>query len=383
MTAVSEPNRCVRCVLDSRVPGIEFSKEGLCSHCQLFERLETSYRVEEQTGARLQRLLRRMKARGKRSKYDCVMGLSGGTDSSYCLYMAKKLGLRPLAVHFDNGWVSEPAKANIEKVVNALQLDMRVVRRDWSEMREYYLAGLKASVPDICICCMVGIASSLYQVAAEENIGYVLLGTSFKTEGMTPARWGYVDGTYFNDLVERYAKIPPAQKDFNRICLSHLFYYVGVRGIKTVQLPLYIPYRDNEIRQTLEREIGWTYGGHHHFDCRFKPFVSHVHGRKFGIDLRIIPLSALVRSGEISREEALQKLETNANKDDQADLQYCLDRLGLDPREFEMIFLDNPKNFLDYRNYYKRLKMFGGLAKLLGRLHLIPETAYERYFKLV
>ena len=374
---------CKRCILDASVAGIQFSENGVCNHCRLFDRLQARYPGGETAKKRLEYLLSQVKSQGRTNKYDCIVGISGGLDSSYCVYIARKLGLRPLAVHFDNGWVTEVAKENIDKVVSALGLDLEVVRPNWSELRNYYRACLKASVPDICLPCMVGIASSLYQAAAAQNIRYIFLGTSFRTEGLTPARWSYVDGMYFENLIEQFGSTASPRREFNRICLSHLFYYMVVKRIKTVQLPLYMAYRGEDIRATLERELGWKYGGRHHFDCAFKPFLSYIHEAKFGIDLRKIPLSALVRSGEMTREQALAGLREVSSRDGEAAVEYCRARLGVTVGELEAILRNRPKNFLDYRNYYSILRIFAPFTKLLGKLHVVPETLYERYFELV
>ena len=167
MSATQDRTTCSRCVLDSTVPGIEFDAEGVCSHCRLFDRLETRYPQGEPARERFRRLIEEMKAAGRGRKYDCVMGYSGGTDSTYCLYVAKKAGLRPLAVHFDNGWVAPVARENMEKVARRLGVDVKAVPGDWAELKTYYLAGLKASVPDLCMPCMIGISTSLYRAAVE------------------------------------------------------------------------------------------------------------------------------------------------------------------------------------------------------------------------
>jgi len=381
--SLSEHRTCTRCVLDSSVPGIQFSEQGVCNHCALYDRLQSRYALDEKAKRKFEHLLAAIKASGRNKQHDCVIGLSGGTDSSYCVYMAKKLGLRPLVVHFDNGWVSEPARQNIEKIVHALQVDLRVVRHEWAELKEYYLAGLKASVPDICMACLVGISSSLYRVAAEESIRYILLGTSFRTEGLTPARWGYMDGRYFDDVVRLFGGPGARLKTFNRTHLFDLFRYIMFKRIRTVQLPLYIPYRDQEIRKLLTSELGWQYGGKHHFDCRFKPFLSFIHAHKFSIDYRKIPMSALVRAGEVTRQDALAALAANAKADASAEVAYVLNQLGMTPGELRTLLEERPRNFLDYRNYHSFLRFFAPVAKVLGKLHLVPETLYERYFKLV
>lgn len=381
MSATQDHTTCSRCVLDSTVPGIEFDGDGVCSHCRLFDRLEARYPQGEPARERFGRLIAEMKAAGRGRKYDCVMGYSGGTDSTYCLYVAKKAGLRPLAVHFDNGWVAPVARQNMEKVARKLGVDVKTVPSDWAELKTYYLAGLKASVPDLCMPCMIGISTSLYRAAVEHDVPCIVLGTSFRTEGMTPARWAYLDPRYFDDLVRRFSGRPGAPGRFNGVRLRDFAYYVGVRRIKTVQLPLYLDYRDAEIRRTLETELGWEYGGKHHFDCVFKPLVGQLHTHKFGIDLRKIPLAALVRTGQVSRAEALAALEQpgDATPDE---LALPLARLGLTRQDLEAFLREPPKSFDDYRSHHGKLAALTPLVKLLARLRLVPETLYEKYIQL-
>lgn len=382
MSSTGQPVPCARCILDTGVPGIEVDGSGVCSHCRLFDRLESQYPLGEPARQRFRRLVERMKAAGQGRKYDCVIGYSGGTDSTYCLYVAKQVGLRPLAVHFDNGWVAPVAKENMEKVARRLGVDVQTVATDWTELRSYYLAGLKASVPDLCMPCMIGISSSLYRAAVESDVRYIVLGTSFRTEGMTPARWAYLDPKYFDDLVRRFSGRRGGAGRFNRVRMRDLAYYVGIKRIKTVQFPLYMEYRDADIRRTLETELGWQYGGTHHFDCVFKPLVAHIHQRKFGIDLRKIPLAALVRTGQVPREEALASLQKAPAGGDPGAVDAALERLDLTREDLEALLREPRKSFLDYGSHHGKLRALGPIVRLLSRLNLLPETLHEKYIQL-
>lgn len=381
MSATRDRATCSRCILDTGVPGIKLDAEGVCSHCQLFDRLEARYPAGEPARERFRKLIAQMKAAGRGRKYDCVMGYSGGTDSTYCLYVAKQAGLRPLAVHFDNGWVAPVAKENMEKVARQLAVDVKTVSTDWPELRSYYVAGFKASVPDLCLPCFIGISSSLYRAAVEFDARYIVLGTSFRTEGMTPARWAYVDPKYFDNLMKRFSGRRGGAGRFNAVRMRNFFYYVGIKRIKTVQFPLYLEYRDLDIRRTLETQLGWQYGGKHHFDCVFKPLVAHVHAQKFGIDLRKIPLAALVRTGQTPRGEALASLQKTPAGAEPDELAAPLERLGLTREDFEAFLREPPKSFLDYGSHQAKLRPLAPLVKLLSRLNLLPETLYEKYFQ--
>ena len=374
---------CNRCILDSSTPGIYFDEKKICNYCKLHDKLEQKYALNEINKYHFSQLLKKIKSKGKNKKYDCIVGVSGGTDSTFCLYMAKKLGLRPLALHFDNGWVSEIAKNNIKKFVKTLNIDLKVVKLNWGQLKNYYLAFLKASVPEICLACEIGIVSSIYETAAEENISYIILGTSFRTEGIFPLRWHYIDGAYFEDIIKRFGNIDPEIKKFNRTKLFNMFNYIFLKKIKTVQLPLYINYNDRNIRETLTKELEWEYGGRHHFDCLFKPFQSYFCINKFKIDHRKIGLSALVRSKEITKDEALNILEDDSFFENKENIEYCIQKLGITHEEFQNILSLEPKTFLHYRTYYPIIKRLRIPVKKLVKLNLLPETFYEKFFELV
>ena len=368
---------CGRCVMDSSVPGIRFTSEGTCNYCTLHDQLDS---INGHRQGTIDELCDRIRKTGKNLEYDCVVGLSGGMDSTYCLYIIKKRGLRPLAVHFDNGWVSDTAKANIEATAEKMKVKVRRVTVDWETLRTGYRACLEASTPDVCMPCEIGGLSALYSVAAEIGVRYVILGLSYRTEGINPLGWHYVDGLYLSEVLKKYA--PAAAKcSYNKLRMLSLGTYILRHGIRTIQLPLYIQdYRDNEIREILARELGWVYGGYHHFDCTYKPFVSRIHNDKFNADLRAVSLSAQVRTGELSREEALSQLQQPIGVTD-SQVQQCLNRLGLTQGDFERILAAPVKNFRDYRTHYSLISRMKLPLKMMSRMGIIPETTYEKMFE--
>jgi N-acetyl sugar amidotransferase len=382
VSATASPATCSRCVLDTGVPTVTLDAEGVCSHCRLFDRVEKSFPTGEPARRRFEELIGQMKAAGRRSKYDCVMGFSGGTDSTYCLYVAKQAGLRPLAVHFDNGWVSPVARENMEKAVRKLGVDLKVVSTDWAVLRDLFRAGFKASVPDLCLPCLIGISSALYRAAVEFDVRYIVLGTSFRTEGMTPARWAYMDPKYFDVLMKRFSGRPGGAGTFNGVRLRNLAYYVGIKRIKTVQFPLYLDYQEMEIRRTLQEQLGWEYGGSHHFDCTYKPLVAYVHANKFGIDLRKVPQAALVRTGQVQRADSLAYFEKNPAGAKPEDFAAPLEKLGMTRAELDALMREPPKTFLDYPNLSSMLRPLTPLVKVLSRMNLLPETVYEKLVQM-
>lgn len=381
-TKVKTPDQvsCRRCILDSTVPGVRLDEAGVCGHCHMHDALEKRYALDETNHQSFLRMLEEVKARGKNSQYDCIVGLSGGTDSTYCVYTLKQLGLRPLAVHLDNGWVSESAKTNVARATQRLGVDLKVVAPPWEQLHPLYRACLEASVPEMCAPCEVGIASSLYQAAVEENVGYIVLGTSFRTEGINPLRWHYVDPIYFDSCIRESPAAKAAAKNYNRVRTADMLNYVFLKRIKTIQLPLYLPYQNQDIMKILTAELGWEYGGRHHFDCLYKPFVAHIGIHKFGVDFRKVTLAALIRTGQITKEEAQRVLAEETYFEDPESLEYCREKLELTAQEFQDIMSAPPKDFRDYPTYYSLLSKLRLPIKAASALKLTPETMYQKLF---
>lgn len=369
---------CSNCVMDTSIPGIRFDGGGRCNYCGLHDRMQSSLKTREGTIGTLAEQIRKS---GRKAAYDCVVGFSGGTDSTYCLYVARKLGLRPLAVHFDNGFVSPQAVTNIKATADRLDVEVRTVKTNWDGLKSLYRACLEASVPEICLPCEVGVYSALHRVAAEEGVRHIILGLSYKTEGITPLAWHYCDGLYFSDIFKHHGGGAAEPRGFDGLGLRSFAKHAFHHKIRTIQLPLYMQdYRDEDIRSELTRELGWGYGGHHHFDCAYKPFVAHIQARKFNIDYRKVTLSALVRTGQSTRDEALAPLKQIPTATD-AEIKHCLDRLGMSVEDLERIMAVPPRSFRDYRSYYPLMTKMKLPLRWLARLRIVPETTYEKLFE--
>src|SRR3989338_8841756 len=197
---------CTRCVLDVKVPEIKFDNSGLCNYCKIYEYLEQQYPLNKNSDKKFREIVEKIKRDGKNKKYDCLIGVSGGADSTYILYVVKKLGLRPLALHLDNGWNSEIAVSNIERATNKLNIDLKTVVLDWEEFKDLQIAFLKASVPDVEIPTDHAIEAILYKVANEEGIKYIFQGHNFRTEGKIPINWGYGDARYIKSVYQLFGK---------------------------------------------------------------------------------------------------------------------------------------------------------------------------------
>jgi hypothetical protein len=199
---------CSRCVCDTSIPGILFDARGVCSFCKAHNKLEKSFPLGVLGQSRLAKLVRGIKANGKGKLFDCIIGVSGGADSTYCLYVAKELGLRPLAVHLDNGWNSKTAILNIQVATTKLGIPLEVITCNWREFRSIQIAFLEASVSDAEIPTDLAILSVLYRIANKNDVKYILNGHSFRVEGLSPTGWTYMDGAYINSIQAKYGTMP-------------------------------------------------------------------------------------------------------------------------------------------------------------------------------
>lgn len=298
---------CSKCISDTTIPEIRFDENGVCNFCKVHDDLEKKYPLNEEGKRKLNELVEEIKTKGKNHEYDCIIGVSGGRDSTFTLHTAVKLGLRPLAVHFDNGWNSEIAVSNIRKPTNKLNVDLHTVVADWEEFKDLQIAFLKASVSDAEIPTDYAILSVLYQVANELEIKYILIGHSFRTEGIAPLGWTYMDGRYVKSVHEKFGKTKI--KSFPILSLWELLYYTFVKKVKFIHLPEYIEYDQKKVMEVLEKELNWEfYGGHHHESTYTNFFQSFYLPKKFNIDKRKIECSALIRSGQMTRDEALENI---------------------------------------------------------------------------
>ncbi|MDD3875225.1 MAG: N-acetyl sugar amidotransferase [Bacteroidales bacterium] len=381
-----KPQTCTRCVQDNSVPGIEFDTKGVCNFCHQHDFLEKEFPNDEKGEAILQKIFHKIKLIGKKNKYDCVIGVSGGRDSTYLIYLAvKKWGLRPLAVHFNDGFDNPVAGENMVKSCKKLGIDLRTITSDWREGKDLKIDFLKASVPDINLGTDIGIASSLYGVAAKENIKYILIGQSFRTEGVKPLSWSYFDGDYLRHVHQKFGtvKLRPwkaTDPGFN-LGIRELFYYTAIRGIKTITPMYYFPYIRKEAEKIIIDELGWVYPGAHYFDDLYHSLIKYVHRVKFNIDLNMNSDSALVRSGQMDRIAALERAHGIYTIEDPRIIDLCIKRLGLSREEFDSFMNLSPKTFKNYKTSYNIIRLFRLPILVLSYFNLLPKVTYYKYFK--
>ena len=373
---------CSRCLSNETIQSISLDVKNICQFCKIHDEMEKEYPLDENSEKRLFKIAEKIKNDGINSKYDCVVGVSGGRDSTFLLYYIKKvLNLRPLAVHYDNGFDSDTSVSNILNICQKLNVDLETNVADWQTFKKITKSFFLAGVSDPDTPTDVGIFKTMYQTAFREKIKYVFNGHSFRTEGIEPLDWTYMDGKYIKEINKKYGDAD--LKKFDNFYISDIIKYKIIAGIKTI-LPLnYINYSYDNVEKILKEEVDWNYyGGHHHESLLTKFVVSSYLPKKFNIDRRLTSYSAMVRAGLISKNEAKKILKENPiTEKEETNLQeYILDKLDLSKDEFEIIMKMKNKNFRNFKTYYNFFKYFKFPVKILYKLNFIPKLLYLRYF---
>ena len=377
--------QCRRCIMDSTAPGICFDAHGTCLFCAVHDRMDAAFPLGAAGHRTVHCHAEAMRRAGRYLRYDCVVGVSGGRDSTYLLwYCVTRLKLRPLAVHFNDGFGNPVAGENMVRTCQRLGVELRNITSDWRESKDLKIAFLKASVPDMEEGTDLGIATALYGVAAKERIRHVVIGQSFRTEGIAPLSWNFLDGRYLRAVHRQFGSVPlrpwqPTDPGFN-LGLKEMFYYAFVRRIKTVTLLYHLNYVRTEVDELLVRELAWQNPGAHYFDDLYQSLIYYLNRVKFNIDRRLFNYSALVRSGQMNRDEALERVSHINPIEDEAVIALCIKRLGLTRGEFDALVAAAPKTFHDYPNSFAVLRLLRGPIWLMSRLNLIPESAYDKFF---
>lgn len=361
---------CVKCVMDTSDPWIQFDESGVCSHCQSYAEFVEALGDEHARKVKLEAIVDRLKRAGRGKDYDCIMGLSGGVDSSYLAwYAVEKLGLRPLVVHVDAGWNSELAVNNIQNIVERLKIDMHTLVIDWEEIRDLQLAFFRSGVANLDIPQDHAFIASLYQEAKKYGIRDILNGGNLQTESILPNAWGYdaSDAKSLRSIHRLFGEKPlktyPVYTNFNRFV-----YYPYIMKMRTHRPLEYIDYRKDEAKKLLMTELGWRdYGGKHYESVFTKFFQSYYLPVKFGYDKRMAHFASLVVSGQMTREAAKKELEQPPFDPStvQEDKEYFAKKLGISMDEFESIMAERPKFYSDYPNSEKAYEILRKIARVV------------------
>lgn len=371
MTKTNNYQICTKCIMDTTDPEITFDENGVCNHCRRYieEKVKERLFLDKAGQEKLDRLIEKIKIEGRNKKYDCIIGASGGMDSTYVIYLVKKMGLRPLAVHLDNGWNAEIAENNLKNAFKKLNIDLHIIKTDLEEFRDLQISFLKASVPDAEIPTDHAISAALYQIAVKERVPYIFTGVNIMTEGIHPLNWSYGlwDWKYIKSVHKKFGKIN--LKIYPHYSLFGFFYYLFIKRIKRIPLLNYIKYVKKDVIEIMEKELGWQYYGGKHYESIYTRFVqAYILPKKFNIDKRKAHLSSLICSGQITREEALGEMDRNPYPSEemlQQDKEFILKRLEFTEEEFEKIMSLPTKTVKDYPSNYWLFPLMRKLARKL------------------
>ena len=347
---------CVRCVMDTTDPDITFDAAGVCNHCHDYDQLVRAQVFGGAVGQRrLEELVATIKREGAGKKYDCVIGVSGGVDSTYVAYKVKQLGLRPLAVHLDNGWDSEIAVSNISVTLKNLGIDLYTHVIDWEEFKDMQLAFLRSGVVDCEIPSDHAIVACVHDAASREGVRNTIWGYNVKTETHLPQAWSraHLDWGYLRAIHQRYGS--GRVKTFPRV--DFLSYVTDFRlRQKRLMLLDYIDFSKPAALKILERDLGWrSYGGKHHESVYTRWYQGWFLPQRWGYDKRKTHLSSLICSGQSTRAAALEELAKPSYDPElqRADTEYVKKKFSLSEAEFSQILTGPKRSFHDFPSYWK------------------------------
>lgn len=348
---------CKKCVMDTTDSKITFNIEGVCDHCQTFDKdIKPRWDTGEQGHQRLLKIVDKIKNEGKNKDFDCIMGMSGGIDSSYLLYIMKeKYNLRPLVFHVDAGWNSQIAVNNIERLVDGLNLDLFTEVINWEEMKDLQLAYFKSGVPHIDTPQDHAFFATMYQFASKHNINTILTGGNYSTECIrNPIEWMYYqsDSIQLRDIHRKFGQKKLKSFPITNI-LWHKIYLPYIKKIKVIRPLDYIPYHKEKAMQMLVDKFGYQKYPQKHFESRFTRFYeSYWLFKRFGYDTRRVQYSSLILTNQMSRDEALEKLKTLPYDEQKIknDFEYISNKLSIDIDELQHYMDMEKRTYKDYKS---------------------------------
>ena len=348
----SDLQTCTRCIYDIRIPKISFDKEGVCNYCRQYDQMMEEYPVDHRGEEIIQVEVEQAKIDGRDLPYDVVIGVSGGADSSYMVHLAKeKYGLRVLAAHFDNTYNSRIAVENIDAVLDKLGVDLYTHVVDNIQFQKIYKSFFKASVPEIDTPTDIALATVLYDAAEKYGIKHIWEGHSFRSEGISPPGWFYMDAMYIKRIHEKYG-----DGDLGNLpvlWLDKWIKWITEDKIKKFRPLYYLDYNKEEKKKMLAEEYGWQWYGGHHMENRTAYFVNNYYlPKKYGIDLRYSEFSALIRAGMMSRRYAHEEIQKQKPFDNDI-LEEIKKRCDISDEEWESIMNASPSHYTEHETYKK------------------------------
>lgn len=369
---------CSNCIMDTTDPNITFDDRGWCDYCRnYYEKILPNWHPDETGEKMLAPVIEKIKKDGKGRDHDCLIGISGGADSSYVTYLAKeKFGLRPLILHADAGWNSQEAVNNIEKLIDGLNLDLHTEVIDWEEMKDLQVAFLKAQVPHQDTPQDHAFFGVLYNFAAKHGFKYIVTGANYATECVRePLEWHYhaMDVNQLQDIHRRFGKRP--LKTFPTVGIfKYKLYYRYIKGIRVVKPLNYVPYNKEEAMQTLVARFGWQRYAHKHYESRFTRFYEgYWLPKKFGYDKRRAHFSSVILTRQMTRDEALKRIAQPAY-DEQTmsqDFEYVAKKLDLTVSELQAIMKGENKTYRDYKSSMRMISLATSVLRMIGKQDVI------------
>jgi N-acetyl sugar amidotransferase len=370
---------CTKGVWDESIPGIYFDKNGVSNYAKIFDRMINDFPRGERGLADWTDLVSKIKKKGEGNNYDCIVGVSGGTDSSFLLHVVKEYGLKPLAVNLDNGWGSNVSVSNIKRLIEPLKIDLETYVIDYEEVIDVLKAYMRARLPWVDGSTDLAIKSILYKTAYREKIKYILIGHDFRSEGFQPNEWTYSDAKQMKYLCKTFSN--RKLRSFPSTSIWSFGYLSFFKDIKLVKPFFYLPYTKDNAKQFLKKEYNWEdYGGHHYENIFTKFIISYWLYKKFGIDKRKITLSAQVMSGEISRESALEIIAEIPYNNEKlnADIEYLIKKLKMPKAEFYDLLNGDKKYFYNYPSYYPLYQRYNKIIFKLMK-YFLPDKPLMFY----
>lgn len=364
---------CTNCVMDTTDPNIIFDENGVCDHCHDFENsVKPHWHTDEKGYDTLLKTIAKIKKDGENREFDCILGISGGVDSSYMLHLAvKEFGLRPLVFHVDGGWNSELAVHNINVMIDKLKLDLYTEVINWEEMKDFQLAFFKSGVPHLDIPQDHAFIATLYNFANKHKIKYILNGGNFATECVQyPMQWLYygTDMRQINDIIKKFGTVEMETYPFSPI-FRHKVYLRYFKGVKVVKPLNYMPFVKKDALELLQNEYGWKPYPQKHFESRFTKFYEgYWLPERFGYDTRKVQLSSLILTGQMTRDEALEILKKPAFDPSKIDdeFNYIATKLGITNDELRSYFNMPKKFYWDYKNQQNLFRLGAKILHLVG-----------------
>ncbi len=364
---------CNNCIMDTSDSNITFDERGRCDYCNnYYSNILPNWHTDDRGEREITAIMEKIKRDGKGRDHDCLIGLSGGVDSSYVTYLAKeKFGLRPLLYHVDAGWNSQQAVNNIEMLVDGLDLDLFTEVVDWSEMRDLQLAFFKARVPHLDTPQDHAFFAGLYNFAAKNKVKYILTGANYSTECVRePIEWHYhaSDIRQLRDIHSRFGERPLKSFPLAGI-FKFKIYYRFVKGVRVVKPLNYVPYVKDAAMQELQDRFGWQKYSHKHYESRFTRFYEGFWlPTKFGYDKRRAHFSSLILTGQLTREEALERVSKPPCSEEQMaqDFEYVATKLGIEQDELRALLEGPKKCFRDYKNDRALIRLGTSVLRTVG-----------------